>query len=138
MYSACKLVTQITWLFNGIFPFARELLLLLLFFFFLWPILGFELSASHLLKPCPQPFFALVISQIGFSISVPADLDHDSPIYASHIPGVTDSHHHGHHVGCDGVLRTICPCWPWTVILSVFASLVAMTLGVRHWAQRSF
>jgi hypothetical protein len=25
---------------------------------------------------------------------------------------VTDSHHHGHHVGCDGVLRTICPCWP--------------------------
>jgi hypothetical protein len=33
----------------------------------------------------------------------------------------------------DGVLRTVCPGWPWTMILSISASKVVIITGVNHW-----
>jgi hypothetical protein len=34
----------------------------------------------------------------------------------------------------DKVLCTICPGWPWTLILLIFASWVARITGVSHWS----
>jgi hypothetical protein len=64
-------------------------------------------------------------------------LDCDSPIYASHLPGMTGVCHHTQlWIGWDGGFSLIfCPGWPQIVILLISTSGVARITGSSHYTQ---
>jgi hypothetical protein len=73
------------------------------FFFFFFAVLGFELRALCLLgQGCatwatlPAALSALVTFEIEFHFYAWAGLNHNPPIYASCVTGVTDTCHHAH------------------------------------------
>jgi hypothetical protein len=77
-------------------------------------------------------FFALVIIWVRSCFLVWANLDHDPLIYASHCSWNDRQSPLYLAIGWDRVSWTICPGWPWTVILLISASQVARITCVRH------
>jgi hypothetical protein len=68
------------------------------FFFFKRRVRGFELRTLHLLalllEPGHQPFFVLVIFQIGLLLFPGPTSDCHPPTYASQLAGITSMYHY--------------------------------------------
>jgi hypothetical protein len=78
-----------------------------------------------------QPFFALVVFQIGSCIfCVGLALDLDPPNYVFYLTGLTDICRHSCFVGWNGVSLVFCQDWPQGMILLISASWVAGTIVV--------
>jgi hypothetical protein len=74
----------------------------------------------------------LVIFLIG-SHMYPTGLDHNPPIYASHVAGMTGMYHHTQlFIGWDRVLEAFCLGWPQSLILSISISLLARITDMSH------
>jgi hypothetical protein len=79
---------------------------------------------------------ALVIVQTGSHASAQFDLDHDSPIYAFQVAGMTSTCHHTQlFIGWYEVSLTFCLGWPQTMILIISTSQVARITCVSLHAQ---
>jgi hypothetical protein len=78
----------------------------------------------------------LVVFNIGSWVYACAWLDCDSPIYVSHMAGMTGAQHHAKLcIGWDGVLWTFCLGWLQTINTEIFTSQVARITGVNLRAQ---
>jgi hypothetical protein len=93
-------------------------------------------AADLPLEPHSQPFLLflvifslviLVIFQIWCHIFFQVGLDHDLPIYAFHVAGMTGACHHTQLYQ----LTSFCQDWPWTVILPISAFSVAGITGIN-------
>jgi hypothetical protein len=83
--------------------------------------------------------FTFIIFLIGSHFDVWAGLDHDSPIYASCIAGMTDMYHHTHcFIEWDRVMWTFCQGQHQTLILLISASWVARITGMGHDVLQEF
>jgi hypothetical protein len=110
------------------FP-ATYIILLWTFVYFVFGTQGIALARQMLYTwTTPPTLFASGIFQIGSNIYAQAGLDCDPPIFASHIAGITGTHHHTQlFSGWDGV-SLILP-------LLISASQVTRITGMSYCTQ---
>jgi hypothetical protein len=85
---------------------------------------SFSLSQSEV-----DLFFSFFFFLVGLGFEVRAIKFAKQMLYcSSHASSPFCSDYFG-----DGVLRTICLCWPWPLILLISTSQVARITGVNHW-----
>jgi hypothetical protein len=85
--------------------------------------------------PTPPALFAFLILGLEYCTYAWASLNHNLPIYASWVTGMTDLQYYAQLIDWDGVLQTFCQGWPWMSILPIFASWVAGITGVSYHTQ---
>jgi hypothetical protein len=82
----------------------------------------------------PPALYALAIFWIRSCIHVWVSPDHNPPIYASHIDGMTGANHHTQFLFIEmGISQIFCLDWPQTTILPISTCQVARILGLQVW-----